>query len=65
MTEPLFEVELYTPRREQQWCDRCRTGAWASDDGLRVLGWWAFDGRSETGKNLHIRLCPMCQKGES
>lgn len=59
---PLFTVELYQPRRADQTCDRCLTVQHASDDGLRVAGWLVFDGRSETGQELHVRICPPCQK---
>jgi len=66
MTEPLFEVDQAEPGREHQACDRCLTAAWASDDGLRVRGWLVFDGPSVTGKHIHARVCPACQrKGNS
>ncbi len=62
MTEPLFEVAESDPGRKHQACDKCLIGAWASDDRLRVRGWIAYDGTSVTSKELHIRICPACQK---
>jgi hypothetical protein len=44
-----------------QACDRCLTGAVASDDGLRVLGWQVYDGTSFTGAELKVRICPACR----
>lgn len=58
MDEPLFDVENPDPKREAQACDRCSGTAWASDDRLRVLGWLVYDGVSETGKDLHVRISP-------
>ena len=62
MTEPLFEVVMPDPRREHQACDLCMVGAWASDDALRVRGWQVYDGKSQTGRDLHVRICPACQR---
>jgi hypothetical protein len=62
MTEPLFEIEAADPKREHQACDGCLTGAWASDDALRVRGWLVFDGLSVTNEPLHVRICPACQR---
>lgn len=63
MTEPLFEAPIEAdPGRQHQACDRCLIGAWASDDALRVRGWIVFDGPSVTGKQLHARVCPACQR---
>jgi hypothetical protein len=62
MTEPLFRLEDDDSGREHQACDQCLIGAWASDDRLRVRGWIVFDGPSVTGKKLHVRVCPACQR---
>jgi hypothetical protein len=62
VTEPLFELAVPDPGREHQACDRCLTAAWASDDGLRARGWMVFDGDSQTGKPLRVRICPPCQR---
>ena len=59
--QPLFQVELYRPRRTGQTCDRCGAPQHASDDELRVSGWVAFDGHSATRKELHVRICPRCK----
>jgi hypothetical protein len=62
VTDALFEVSDPDPAREHQACDRCLIGAWASNDGLRVRGWLVYDGPSVTGKELHNRVCPACQR---
>lgn len=62
MADALFELTDSDPGREHQACDRCLTGAWASDDRLRVRGWLVFDGPSQTGKPLNVRVCPACQR---
>lgn len=62
VTLPLFDVEESDPAREHQACDCCLTAAWASDDALRVRGWLVFDGPSFTGKHIHTRVCPPCQR---
>lgn len=58
----LFEVNDPDPGREHQACDRCLTAAWASNDGLRARGWQVYDGTSQTSKELHVRICPTCQR---
>lgn len=58
---PLFDP-LAPGRREHFACDRCLTGAWCSRDTLRMRGWIVFDGTSQTGKELHVRQCPKCQR---
>jgi hypothetical protein len=65
VAEPLFEVEQADPGREHQACDRCLTGAWASNDALRVRGWAVYDGTSQTHRPLHVRICPACQRKEA
>jgi len=60
VNEPLFPIEHPQPARPQL-CDRCLTAAELTDDGLRVLGWIVYDGRSFTGKELHVRICPACK----
>lgn len=66
MTAPLLEVPENGPARKSQACDRCLTAIRTSDDGLRVRGWMVYNGRSQTGKLLHIRICPTCKsKGPS
>jgi hypothetical protein len=62
MTEPLFDVTDPDPGREHQACEKCLTGAWASDDGLRARGWLVYDGTSLTGEPLHVRICQPCQR---
>lgn len=62
MTEPLFVIDEADPRREHQACDICLIGAWASDDALRVRGWLVYDGLSQTGVPLHVRICPACMR---
>lgn len=62
MTEPLFELDDPDPGREHQACNQCLTGAWASNDRLRVRGWLVHDGTSQTGRPLHVRICPACQR---
>lgn len=62
MTAPLFEIADPDPCREHQACDRCLTGAWASNDALRVRGWQVYDGTSFTGKPLKVRICPACRR---
>lgn len=62
MTEPLFDVPDFEANREHQACDRCLIAAWTSDDGLRVRGWLVFDGLSQTGEPLHVRICAPCQR---
>jgi hypothetical protein len=62
VTEPLFEMEASDPAREHQACDICLTGAWASNDALRVRGWAVYDGQSLTGKPLKARICPACRR---
>lgn len=56
----LFAVD--PPQGEAQACDRCSVTAWASIDGLRVIGWIAYDGTSHSGKALRVRVCPSCQR---
>lgn len=58
----LFEPPSLT--EELHACDLCPAVAMASRDVLRVAGWVVFDGKSETGKDLHVRLCRNCQKGK-
>ena len=50
------------PRAQQ--CTNCTkwTAVSLTDDGLRVAGWLIYDGRSLTGKPLHVRICPDCQE---
>ena len=62
VTDALFEVPERDPGRKHQACDRCCIAAWASDDGLRARGWHVYDGKSETGKELHVRICAACQR---
>lgn len=62
MDQPLFTPDGSDPGREHQACDRCLRGAWVSNDTLRVRGWLVFDGPSVTGKQLHHRVCPACQR---
>jgi hypothetical protein len=62
MADPLFELDDSDPGRQHQACDRCLTGAWASNDALRVRGWVVYDGTSFTGKPLNVRVCPTCQR---
>lgn len=63
VTEGLFdEIQLYRGDREHHACDMCLTGAWCSIDALRVRGWLVYDGKSQTGKELHVRICPACQR---
>jgi len=61
VTDALFEIADSDPKREHQACDRCLVGAWASNDRLRARGWLVYDGTSQTGKELHVRICPKCQ----
>lgn len=61
--EPLpIEFRNKPPAVTCQACDLCADEIRASDDGLRVRGWLVFDGRSETGKELHVRVCPDCRR---
>jgi len=62
VTEALFDVADPDPGREHQACDRCLIAAWASNDGLRARGWHVYDGTSQTGLPLHVRICPACQR---
>lgn len=62
MSDSLFEIDSPDPARVIQACDDCEYLAWASDDALRVRGWLVFDGDSEAGLPLHIRVCPKCQR---
>ena len=65
------EVPLFTvggkphAGREHQACDRCLAGAWDTIDGLRVRGWIIYDGTSQTGRELHVRLCRACQRKDA
>lgn len=61
VTGGLFEVEEADPGRKHQACDKCLTAAWASDDALRVRGWYVYDGKSQTGRDLHVRICRKCR----
>lgn len=61
MTAPLFTVPDPDPGATTQDCQRCLAEVNASDNRLRVLGWMVYNGRSMTGKRLHIRICPTCQ----
>ena len=56
---PLFDVP--PPERQVQLCDLCLKTAAANDDQLLYLGWLVYDGLSETGRLLHVRICPPCQ----
>lgn len=56
---PLFDVP--PPERPAQLCDRCPKTTEASADQLLLLGWLVYDGVSETGRPLHVRICPPCQ----
>lgn len=60
----LFDVDDPDPNKTVQMCSYgpCITTAWASDEGLRVRGWLVYDGESQTGQPLHVRLCPSCQR---
>lgn len=60
MDEPLFEA--CEPSGEVQDCARCGAEVCASLDGLRAAGWIAYDGKSWTGKTLHVRICPACRR---
>lgn len=60
--EPLFDLPDLEPSGETHDCDRCCAEVNASLDGLRVRGWLAFDGMSETGQPLRVRVCPACQE---
>lgn len=66
MTDALFDAgpqaEAELVAREHQACDRCLRGAWASDDSLRVRGWLVYDGTSQTGDKMRVRICPACQR---
>jgi len=66
VTAPLFPVPP-GPAATTQDCQRCSSEVNATDDQLRVLGWLVYNGRSMTGKRLHVRICPNCQitKGTS
>jgi hypothetical protein len=55
---PALAEEMYS-------CDLCPAVAIAPRDVLRVSGWIVFDGKSETGKDLHVRICRWCRKGKS
>ena len=62
----MTDQPLFTPRAPDaavQACERreCGTELKASDDELRVRGWLVYNGRSVTGKPLHVRICPTCQ----
>ena len=61
MTAPLFDVPDPDPDRKPQACDQCLMLTEASDDGLRVRGWVAYNGTSWTGRRLRVRICPACQ----
>lgn len=64
MNEPLFPAPP-TFDEEMHLCDLCPAAAMASADALRVIGWVVFDGKSVTGKDLHVRICRACRrKGE-
>lgn len=65
MTAPLFDMPTEDADRKHQACDRCLLGAWASDDVLRARGWIVFDGKSVTGRDLHVRICPDCRRKET
>jgi hypothetical protein len=65
MTDALFEMAEPDPGRKHQACDWCLIGAWASDDRLRVRGWHVYDGTSFTGRPMHVRICPACQRKEA
>lgn len=43
-------------------CDRCKTESSLPCDGMRVAGWIVYDGRSLTGKELKVRICPRRQR---
>jgi hypothetical protein len=58
---PLFDVPYTGPTPDMQVCDLCPTAKRASDDGLRASGWLVYNGKSVTGKTLHVRLCPACR----
>lgn len=58
--QPLL-IDFPEPDKEAQACDRCPVTAWASFDGLHVLGWIAYNGFSFTGKPLRVRICPTCR----
>lgn len=62
MTDALFYLPDPDPGARDQACIYCPARARGSDDKLRLNGWIAFDGRSITGKALHVRICPACQK---
>lgn len=62
MTEPLFDVPDPDPAREVQICSTCDRTAWASDDGLRVRNWLVYDGTSQTGRKITLRMCTQCQR---
>lgn len=59
-TEPFFEIRR--PQAPHQECGACGVEVDALDDELRVVGWIVYDGRSQTGKPLHVRRCPACQQ---
>lgn len=61
MTAPLFALPDPDPAATTQDCQRCQAEVNASDDRLRVLGWMVYNGRSQTGKRMHVRICPKCQ----
>jgi len=63
MTEPMFDIEGHLPVPEEQGCSRCdRPPVRATNDQLRARDWVVFDGKSVTGKDLHVRVCPPCQQ---
>lgn len=65
MTDTLFDVADPDPGREHQACDRCLGGAWASNDALRARGWLVYNGTSQNGRPLNVRVCPACQRKET
>jgi hypothetical protein len=60
---PLFGPPSLT--EELHSCDLCPGVAMAARDTLRVAGWIVFDGQSETGKDLHVRICRTCKERKS
>lgn len=41
-------------------CGNCSNSTRSSLDAARIAGWRIWEGKSVTGKDLEVRICPVC-----
>lgn len=41
-------------------CGNCSNSTMSSIDAARIAGWRIWDGKSQTGKEMSVRICPVC-----